>query len=239
MFFFSCCLPYLLFATLLCMSGLTGSIGRHESALVRFPITQGHSTIFLCLLQTVVRDSFAISSTSFFIYGIACSFNNHLCTQLSLNKVMYSQHLSHWTNKANAQVLQTVLQVVLQAVLQATIASTKTTLQAVPQNISKYDSFNITFPLTGPADLHVDSNIKRSETWHRALTCLDALILRHSPPPSSFYKKRGAAQYCLRRPDIVHAITPTHSMRASAGAPTIKCLRHAAARRTAQGQTRR
>jgi hypothetical protein len=161
------------------------------------------------------------------------SFNNHLRTQHSLNEVMYSQHLSRWTNKANAQVLQTVLQVVLQAILQATIVNTKTTLQAVPQNISKYDSFNIAFLFTGPADLDVDSSIKRSETWHKALTCLDALVLRHSPPPSFFYRKRGTAQYCLRRPDIAYAITPTYSMRASAGAPTIKCLRHAAARRTA------
>jgi hypothetical protein len=87
------------------------------------------------------------------------SFNNHLRTQHSLNEVMYSQHLSRWTNKANAQVLQTVLQVVLQAILQATIVNTKTTLQAVPQNISKYDSFNIAFLFTGPADLDVDSSI--------------------------------------------------------------------------------
>lgn len=161
----------------------------------------------------------------YLIYGIRVSFNNHLCTQLSLNDVMYPQHLSHWTNKANAQVLQTVLQVILQA----TIASTKPTLQAVPQNVCKYDSFNITFPFTGPADLDVDSSIKRSETWHRALTSLDALVLRHSPPPPFFYRKTGAARYCLRRPDIVHAITPTPSMRAGAGAPTVKCLRHAAA----------
>jgi hypothetical protein len=47
MFFILSGLPYLLFATLLCMSGLTGSNGRHELALYgRFLITQGRRTIF-------------------------------------------------------------------------------------------------------------------------------------------------------------------------------------------------
>ena len=103
MFFFSCGLPDLLFATVLCMSGLTGNIGRHESALVRFLITQGHSTISLCRIQIAVCDFCAISSTSFISSMVLrVSFNNHLCTQLSLNEVMYPQHLSHWTDKANA-----------------------------------------------------------------------------------------------------------------------------------------
>lgn len=72
MFFFSCGLPNLLFATLLCMSGLTGSIGKHESALVRFLITQGHSTISLCRIQIAVCDFCAISSTSLFYLWYSC-----------------------------------------------------------------------------------------------------------------------------------------------------------------------
>ena len=69
MFFISFGLPYLLFATLLCMSGLTGSIDRHESALVHFLSTQGLCTVYSFRLQIVVCN---FLYWLFFIYGIVC-----------------------------------------------------------------------------------------------------------------------------------------------------------------------